>query len=61
LSTSPALADRLAPRIDGEGLAWLGPDALRRLATHGCTADVRESAARWVASFGERFGEGAAP
>jgi hypothetical protein len=53
LSTSSVLADRLAPRLADEGLAWLGPDALRRLTTHGCTDTVREAASRWVGSFVE--------
>lgn len=51
LESSPMLADRLASRIADEGLAWLGPEALQRLARVGCTASVREAASRWVASF----------
>jgi hypothetical protein len=54
--SSPSLAERLAPRLADEGLAWLGPDALHRVAIHGCTPEVREAASRWTASF-----EGAAP
>jgi len=53
LSTSPTLADRLAHRLTDEGLAWLGPDALRRLTTHGCTRSVRDAASRWVTAFVE--------
>jgi len=48
LERLPTLADRLAPRVVDEGLAWLGPDALRRLAVAGCTPAVREAAAQWI-------------
>lgn len=53
---STDIAERLAARLADEGLAWLGPDALRRLALHGCTPEVRDVATRWVDSF-----EGASP
>jgi hypothetical protein len=53
LSMSPALAERLTHRLADEGLAWLGPDALHRLVTHGCTPAVRDAASRWVSAFVE--------
>ncbi len=51
LATSPSLAERLASRLADEGLAWLGPEGLQRLAIHGCTPEVRDAAARWIGSF----------
>jgi hypothetical protein len=47
LADHPAIAELLVPRIAGEGLAWLGPEALARLATMGATPDVRAAASRW--------------
>lgn len=47
LSDHPAIAQLLVHRIAGEGLAWLGPEALARLACTGATPAVREAAARW--------------
>jgi len=47
LVDSPTTADLLATRIDREGLAWLGPEALRRLVTSGATVRVREIASLW--------------
>jgi hypothetical protein len=51
LVESPTTAELLVGRIDREGLAWLGPEALRRLATSGATSRVRESASRWCERF----------
>lgn len=53
LSDHPAIAQLLAHRIAGEGLAWLGPEALARLASTGATLEVREAAARWRERFVE--------
>jgi hypothetical protein len=49
LVDSATTADVLASRIDREGLAWLGPEALRRLTNSGATLRVREAAAAWCA------------
>ena len=41
----------LRARIEREGLALLGGDALRRLAKDATDAAIREAAQRWVARF----------
>lgn len=51
LVESATTADHLAPRVDREGLAWLGPEALRRLASNAATQRVRDSAAQWCERF----------
>ncbi len=47
LADHPAIAELLAPRVAGEGLAWLGPEALARLSSTGATASVRAAAMTW--------------
>jgi hypothetical protein len=47
LADHRAIAEQLAPRVRGEGLAWLGPEALARLADTGATPEVRGAAAAW--------------
>lgn len=47
LLDSAAIGDLLAPRLDREGLAWLGPEALRRLVSAAASPRAREAAAGW--------------
>jgi hypothetical protein len=43
------LGDLLAPRVRGEGLAMLGPDALLRLSKASSRETVRRAADQWLA------------
>ncbi|MBL8943704.1 MAG: hypothetical protein JNK45_11170 [Myxococcales bacterium] len=47
LLDSIATGDLLADRVDREGLAWLGPESLRRLATTAASPLARHAAMRW--------------
>lgn len=42
------MGDQLAPRVRGDGLALLGPDALLRLSKASSRASVRRAAERWL-------------
>jgi hypothetical protein len=48
LIDSAATAELLGPRIAGEGLAWLGPQGLRRVAQHAACASARDAARAWL-------------
>jgi len=41
----------LRGRLPREGLAWLGPDPLRRLAASAAHPDTRQAATQWLARF----------
>lgn len=47
LSDSQSVGALLHPRVGREGLAWLGPEALRRLRDRGAHPEVRIAARRW--------------
>ncbi len=47
LCDSAAVGALLHARVRREGLAWLGPDALRRLVDRGAHAEVRGAARQW--------------
>lgn len=49
LLDSGVVGDLLAPRVAGEGLAWLGPEALQRVAQRASSASARDAARGWVA------------
>ena len=51
LESDDRIAACLGPRLEAEGLAMLGPDAMARLARTGRPA-VREAAQRWAARLG---------
>ncbi len=53
LTDSVAVGDLLAPRVDGEGLAWLGPRALQRLASAAASMHVRDAARAWCGRLHE--------
>ncbi|MCA9706772.1 MAG: hypothetical protein KDK70_13050 [Myxococcales bacterium] len=48
LADEGRMGDLLAPRVQSDGLALLGPDALLRLSKASCRAAVRQAAERWL-------------
>lgn len=55
LIDSAATAELLGPRITGEGLAWLGPQGLRRVAQHAASERARGAANEWLPRIAEEL------
>lgn len=53
LVESATIGELLAPRLDREGLSWMGPEALRRLASGAASARARQVAGTWCARLSE--------
>lgn len=53
LVDSAAVGDVLAPRLETEGLAWIGPEGLRRVAATAASPRAREAAGNWCMRLAE--------